>query len=105
MCISSVLTQHTLCLSEIIYKTHKSLHDSNYILFCVQMDQFILIDLHSAMYADALTTSRPIIAQDVATPADINALVDVITYSKGGSIIRMISRFTGEKAFKLGLKV
>ena len=69
------------------------------------MDQFILIDLHAAFTVDSLTTSRPIIAQNVTTPADINALIDDITYSKSGSIIRMISHFTGEEAFRLGLEV
>ena len=69
------------------------------------MDQFILIDLHTALYVDALTTSRPIIVENVITPADINALVDDISYSKAGSIVRMIGQFLGEEAFRLGLKV
>uniref|UniRef100_H2Y901 Aminopeptidase n=1 Tax=Ciona savignyi TaxID=51511 RepID=H2Y901_CIOSA len=69
------------------------------------MDQFVLYDLHDALTVDALTTSRPIIAENVTTPDDINALFDDISYSKGGCFIRMISEFAGEEAFKLGLKV
>uniref|UniRef100_H2Y8Z9 Aminopeptidase n=1 Tax=Ciona savignyi TaxID=51511 RepID=H2Y8Z9_CIOSA len=68
------------------------------------MDQFVLYDLHDALTVDALTTSRPIIAENVTTPDDINALFDDISYSKGGCFIRMISEFAGEEAFKLGLK-
>uniref|UniRef100_H2Y902 Aminopeptidase n=1 Tax=Ciona savignyi TaxID=51511 RepID=H2Y902_CIOSA len=62
------------------------------------MDQFVLYDLHDALTVDALTTSRPIIAENVTTPDDINALFDDISYSKGGCFIRMISEFAGEEA-------
>ncbi|XP_078487941.1 aminopeptidase N [Ciona intestinalis] len=68
------------------------------------MDQFVLIDLHDALAVDALTTSRPIVAENIETPDDINGLFDDISYSKGACIIRMIHQFTGEEAFKLGLK-
>ena len=62
-------------------------------------------DLHTAFNVDGLTTSRPILAENVETLDDINALFDAITYDKAGSIIRMINRFAGDEAFKSGLKV
>ena len=69
------------------------------------MDQFVVGDLHTAFNVDGLTTSRPIVAENVETPDDINALFDDITYEKAGSIIRMINRFIGDEVFKSGLKV
>ncbi|XP_076823238.1 aminopeptidase N-like [Clavelina lepadiformis] len=68
------------------------------------MDQYILLDMHTAFTVDALVTSRPIVAENVNTPSDINALFDDISYEKAGCIIRMINRMTGEVAFRLGLK-
>ena len=69
------------------------------------MDTFVISDLRDAMSVDALTSSRPIVAENIETPAQINGLFDDISYSKGGCIIRMIEHFTGENAFKTGLKV
>ncbi|CAK8674728.1 unnamed protein product [Clavelina lepadiformis] len=66
-------------------------------------DQFVVSDLHRAMNVDGLTSSRPIVAENVETPSDINALFDTISYSKGACIIRMINHFVGDDAFKLGL--
>jgi len=68
------------------------------------LDTFVISDLRDAMSVDALTSSRPIVAENIETPAQINGLFDDISYSKGGCIIRMIEHFTGENAFKTGLK-
>ena len=57
------------------------------------------------MSIDGLVTSRPIVAENVSTKAEIDALFDAISYSKGACIIRMIRTFAGDKAFQLGLKV
>ena len=62
-------------------------------------------DFHRAMSIDGLVTSRPIVAENVSTKAEIDALFDAISYSKGACIIRMIRTFAGDKAFRLGLKV
>lgn len=69
------------------------------------MDQYIINDFHTAMAVDGLATSRPVVAENVTTPTDINALFDDITYEKAGCVIRMVNQFTGEEAFRLGLKV
>ena len=57
------------------------------------------------MLVDGLTSSRPIVPDEVNTPADINALFDTISYNKGACIIRMINELAGQDAFVLGLKV
>jgi len=57
------------------------------------------------MLVDGLTSSRPIVPPEVNTPAEINALFDTISYSKGACIIRMINEFAEDEAFKLGLEV
>ncbi|XP_078493564.1 aminopeptidase N isoform X1 [Ciona intestinalis] len=68
------------------------------------MDQFTVSDLQRALNYDGLVSSRPIVAENVNTPSDINALFDTISYSKGACIIRMINQFAGDNAFKLGLE-
>uniref|UniRef100_H2YEN6 Aminopeptidase n=1 Tax=Ciona savignyi TaxID=51511 RepID=H2YEN6_CIOSA len=70
----------------------------------LHMDQFVVSDLQRALNVDGLVSSRPIVAENVNTPSDINALFDTISYSKGACIIRMINQFAGEAAFKLGLE-
>eukprot|EP00057_Strongylocentrotus_purpuratus_P032925 XP_789392.3 PREDICTED: aminopeptidase N [Strongylocentrotus purpuratus] len=65
-------------------------------------DQFVSADLQTALDADALITSRPIIV-DVETPDDINQQFDTISYNKGASILRMLQNFLGEETFKKGL--
>ena len=62
-------------------------------------------DFHRAMSVDGLVTSRPIVAQNINTKEEIDALFDDISYAKGACIIRMIRTFAGDNAFQLGLKV
>ena len=40
---------------------------------------------------------------DVDTPDQINAVFDMIAYSKGASVIRMMENFLGERDFRKGL--
>jgi aminopeptidase N len=63
-------------------------------------DQFLVDDQQRAFYVDALLTTHPIIMNDTVTPDDINELFDTITYSKGGSILRMIQDYLGEQTFQ-----
>ena len=74
-------------------------------MILLQLDQFVVEDLHRAMLVDGLTTSRPIVPENVETADDINALFDSISYSKGACIVRMINEIAGDDAFKSGLKV
>ncbi|CAB3992820.1 glutamyl aminopeptidase-like isoform X1 [Paramuricea clavata] len=67
------------------------------------MEQFLINDLHRAFRLDALASSHPITVE-VEDPEEIKTVFDAITYSKGSSIIRMLSDFLTEKIFKEGLK-
>lgn len=67
------------------------------------MDFFSVKELQNAMEIDADSSSHPI-SFPVSKPSDIRRIFDPISYSKGASIIRMMSRFLGEKAFKGALQ-
>jgi hypothetical protein len=45
------------------------------------------------------------IATDVNNPDEINEIFDDITYSKGGSVIRMANYFIGNQTFYKGITV
>ncbi|XP_069840571.1 aminopeptidase Ey-like [Dendropsophus ebraccatus] len=69
-------------------------------------DLIVLYDIHRVMGVDALTSSHPLTSkeEDVNTPAEISALFDSITYSKGAAVIRMLSSFLTEEIFVEGLR-
>ena len=64
--------------------------------------QFVSSDTNRALSLDGLRNSHPI-EQEVNNPAQIGELFDAISYSKGGSILRMLERFLGEETFRQGL--
>ena len=66
--------------------------------------QFLTHDTSSALNLDGLRTSHPI-EQEVNNPAEIGQLFDAISYSKGGSILRMLEHFLGEDSFREGLRI
>ncbi|KFM08295.1 Aminopeptidase N, partial [Aptenodytes forsteri] len=55
---------------------------------------------------DALTTSHPLSFREdeINTPAQISEVFDSISYSKGASVLRMLSDFLTEDVFKKGLQ-
>ena len=65
--------------------------------------QFVNADTTRAMALDGLKNSHPI-EQEVNNPAEIGQLFDAISYSKGGSILRMLEHFLGADAFCEGLR-
>ncbi|XP_054243768.1 aminopeptidase N [Indicator indicator] len=69
-------------------------------------DLMVLNELYAAMATDALTTSRPLSfrEEEINTPAQISEVFDSITYSKGASVLRMLSDFLTEDIFKDGLQ-
>ncbi|XP_060075396.1 endoplasmic reticulum aminopeptidase 1-like [Ylistrum balloti] len=67
------------------------------------MEQFVLSDLMRAMSRDCVQSSHPITV-DVKDPAQIDELFDAISYSKGASLIRMLSDFMGQEKFQDGIK-
>ncbi|KAG0720640.1 Aminopeptidase Ey [Chionoecetes opilio] len=65
------------------------------------LDQMVLT-MQTVMVADGLPSTHPV-HQSVDRPADIGQIFDSITYSKGVSVIRMMSNFLTEETFKRGL--
>jgi aminopeptidase N len=65
-------------------------------------DMFPLNELQKAMEKDSDINSHPI-SFSVTKPSDIRRIFDPISYSKGASIIRMMSSFLGRDAFKAGV--
>ena len=66
--------------------------------------QFVSEDTNRGLRLDGLKSSHPI-EQEVSNPAQIGELFDAISYSKDGSIIRMLERYLGPEAFRKGLNL
>ena len=64
--------------------------------------QFVFQDTNSGLSLDGLRNSHPIEAR-VDNPAQIRELFDAISYSKGGSVLRMLEDFLGADVFQRGL--
>ncbi|XP_057691883.1 alanyl (membrane) aminopeptidase b, tandem duplicate 1 [Corythoichthys intestinalis] len=69
-------------------------------------DLIVLNDVHRVFAIDALTSSHPLSSkeEDIQKPAQISELFDAISYSKGASVLRMLSDFLTEEVFKMGLQ-
>ncbi len=63
---------------------------------------FVSSDTNRALSLDGLKNSHPI-HQEVANPDEIGQLFDAISYSKGGSVLRMLEDFLGADQFQQGL--
>ncbi|XP_036591148.1 aminopeptidase N [Trichosurus vulpecula] len=68
-------------------------------------DLIVLNEVHDVMALDALASSHPVSTpeDEINTPSEISELFDSISYSKGASILRMLSSFLTEDLFKTGL--
>jgi puromycin-sensitive aminopeptidase len=62
------------------------------------------VDRVVALATDSLRASRPI-EYPVGRPEEADDMFDVITYDKGGSVLRMIERYLGDEAFRHGLNI
>ncbi len=60
-------------------------------------------DKESALVADGLLSTHPIYTE-VKSPAEATELFDVITYSKGGAVLRMAEQFLGVQVFRSGIR-
>ncbi|NXB05314.1 AMPN Aminopeptidase, partial [Cnemophilus loriae] len=69
-------------------------------------DLMVLNELHAVMATDALASSHPLSfrEEEINTPAQISEVFDSIAYSKGASVLRMLSNFLSEDIFKEGLQ-
>ncbi|KAM9792467.1 puromycin-sensitive aminopeptidase-like [Neosynchiropus ocellatus] len=64
--------------------------------------QFVSADYTRALELDALDSSHPI-EVDVCHPSEVNDAFDVISYSKGPSVIRMLHEYIGDEDFRKGV--
>ncbi|NXY22077.1 AMPN Aminopeptidase, partial [Atrichornis clamosus] len=69
-------------------------------------DLMVPNELHAVMATDALASSHPLSfrEEEINTPAQISEIFDSIAYSKGASVLRMLSDFLSENIFKEGLQ-
>ncbi|KAM6303802.1 aminopeptidase N [Podargus strigoides] len=69
-------------------------------------DLMVLNEVYAVMATDSLTTSHPLTFREdeINTPAQISEVFDSIAYSKGASVLRMLSDFLTEDVFKEGLQ-
>eukprot|EP01083_Nonionella_stella_P065979 173349_1 len=65
-------------------------------------ETFVSNALESALRLDALESSHPI-EVEVFHPSEIDSIFDMVSYCKGGSVVRMCYEFLGEKAFNAGV--
>ena len=57
----------------------------------------------AALDVDALSNTRTV-EYEVITPEDADGMFDLLTYQKGGSILRMVERWLGADAFRTGVR-
>ncbi|NXP03367.1 AMPN Aminopeptidase, partial [Thinocorus orbignyianus] len=69
-------------------------------------DLMVLNEVYTVMATDALASSHPLSfrEEEINTPAQISEVFDTIAYSKGASVLRMLSDFLTEEVFKEGLQ-
>lgn len=57
----------------------------------------------AAFVTDGLRSSRPI-EFEVVAPQDAEAMFDVLTYEKGGAVLRMLEQYLGPEVFRDGVR-
>jgi puromycin-sensitive aminopeptidase len=57
----------------------------------------------AAFLVDGLRSSRPI-EFEVVAPKDAEAMFDVLTYEKGGAVLRMLEQYLGAEVFRDGVR-
>ncbi|KAI8896059.1 peptidase family M1-domain-containing protein [Globomyces pollinis-pini] len=66
------------------------------------MTEFLVNDYTRGINLDSLRSSHPI-EVEVNSPSEIGQIFDAISYSKGASIILMLSNYLGQEKFSLGV--
>ncbi len=67
------------------------------------MSEFVTDETERGMTGDSLRNTHPIHV-DVKNPDEISQIFDEISYSKGGSILRMIEAYVGKEHFRNGVR-
>ncbi len=65
-------------------------------------EEFVNNEMDRAFDDDSLKTTHPI-EVEVKNPHEIEEIFDAISYSKGGSILRMLESYLGEETFRKGV--
>ncbi len=60
------------------------------------------LDRTAAFEVDSLSTTRPV-EFAVVSPDDADGMFDVLTYEKGGALLRMLEQYLGAEAFRKGI--
>lgn len=66
--------------------------------------QFVVDQVQNVFIEDSLEASLPLSYENVNTPAEIQDRFGGISYSKGGSVIRMIQHALGHDIFQTALR-
>jgi puromycin-sensitive aminopeptidase len=61
------------------------------------------LDRDAALQIDGLHSTRPI-EYEVVSPDDTRGMFDILTYEKGGSVLRMLEQYLGEDTFRDGIR-
>jgi puromycin-sensitive aminopeptidase len=61
------------------------------------------VEREGAMAVDALHATRPV-EYPVGPPEEAQGMFDVLTYQKGGSVLRMLERYLGTERFRDGIR-
>ncbi len=61
------------------------------------------IDRDAALQVDGLHSTRPI-EYEVISPDDTRGMFDILTYQKGGSVLRMLQQYLGDTVFRDGIR-
>ncbi len=64
---------------------------------------FFGLERSAAFEVDSLSSTRPV-EYEVQSPADCEGMFDVLTYQKGGALLRMLEQYLGEARFRLGVR-
>jgi len=61
------------------------------------------VERDAALQIDGLHSTRPI-EYEVISPDDTRGMFDILTYEKGGSVLRMLEQYLGEETFRDGIR-
>ena len=61
------------------------------------------VERDAALQVDGLHSTRPI-EYEVISPDDTRGMFDILTYEKGGSVLRMLEQYLGDETFRDGIR-
>ncbi|KAJ8948941.1 hypothetical protein NQ314_008320 [Rhamnusium bicolor] len=86
------------------FATYFEFHITHEVLPAWELDkQFVIEEVHQALLGDALENAHAL-QSPTTTPAEISSKFSIISYSKGGSVLRMVEHFMRLDNFRAGLQ-